>query len=54
VVGEGLVDGLRIDHPDGLANPAQYRHLVAVPLRPGARFEPPGGWRPVVSGLYSR
>src|SRR4051812_44819490 len=24
LVREGLVDGLRIDHPDGLANPAQY------------------------------
>jgi (1->4)-alpha-D-glucan 1-alpha-D-glucosylmutase len=24
LVGEGLVDGLRIDHPDGLANPRQY------------------------------
>src|SRR5690348_7759552 len=24
LVHEGLVDGLRIDHPDGLADPAQY------------------------------
>ncbi len=24
LVREGLVDGLRVDHPDGLANPAQY------------------------------
>jgi (1->4)-alpha-D-glucan 1-alpha-D-glucosylmutase len=24
LVGEGLVDGLRVDHPDGLADPAQY------------------------------
>ncbi len=24
LVGEGLVDGLRIDHPDGLADPASY------------------------------
>ena len=24
LVGEGLVDGLRIDHPDGLANPREY------------------------------
>ena len=24
LVREGLVDGLRIDHPDGLADPAQY------------------------------
>ena len=24
LVGDGLVDGLRIDHPDGLANPREY------------------------------
>src|SRR5215213_1882325 len=24
LVGEGLVSGLRVDHPDGLANPARY------------------------------
>jgi len=24
LVGEGLVDGLRVDHPDGLANPREY------------------------------
>jgi (1->4)-alpha-D-glucan 1-alpha-D-glucosylmutase len=24
LIGEGVVDGLRIDHPDGLADPAQY------------------------------
>jgi (1->4)-alpha-D-glucan 1-alpha-D-glucosylmutase len=28
--------------------------LVAVPLRPGARFDPPPGWREVVPGLYER
>jgi (1->4)-alpha-D-glucan 1-alpha-D-glucosylmutase len=26
------------------------RHLVAVPLRPGAEFEPPPGWREVLAG----
>jgi (1->4)-alpha-D-glucan 1-alpha-D-glucosylmutase len=30
------------------------RHLVGVPLRQGARFEPPAGWRPVVPGLWVR
>jgi (1->4)-alpha-D-glucan 1-alpha-D-glucosylmutase len=30
------------------------RHLVAVPLRRGARYEPPSGWRPVVPGLWAR
>jgi (1->4)-alpha-D-glucan 1-alpha-D-glucosylmutase len=30
------------------------RHLVAVPLRPGASFEPPPGWRRVVRGLFAR
>jgi (1->4)-alpha-D-glucan 1-alpha-D-glucosylmutase len=30
------------------------RHLVGVPLRPGARFEAPGGFRPVVPGLWIR
>ena len=29
--------------------------LVAVPLRPGARFDPPAGWTPVLDGLlYER
>jgi (1->4)-alpha-D-glucan 1-alpha-D-glucosylmutase len=28
LVREGLVDGLRIDHPDGLANPARYLHRL--------------------------
>jgi (1->4)-alpha-D-glucan 1-alpha-D-glucosylmutase len=30
------------------------RHLVGVPVRPGARFEAPAGWRPVVPGLWVR
>jgi (1->4)-alpha-D-glucan 1-alpha-D-glucosylmutase len=28
--------------------------LVAGPLRPGAGFDPPPGWREVVPGLYER
>jgi (1->4)-alpha-D-glucan 1-alpha-D-glucosylmutase len=28
--------------------------LVAVPLRPGARFAAPGGWRELAPGLYER
>ena len=28
--------------------------LVAVPLRPGAGFDPPAGWRELVPGLYER
>ncbi|MFD1214012.1 malto-oligosyltrehalose synthase, partial [Arthrobacter sp. GCM10027362] len=51
---EGLVDGLRIDHPDGLADPAGYLErlqeltggayvLVEKILEPGERL--PGRWR---------
>ena len=29
-------------------------HLVAVPLRPGASYQPPRAWRPVVPGLWAR
>nr|MDQ5808261.1 alpha-amylase family glycosyl hydrolase [Actinomycetota bacterium] len=29
LVREGLVDGLRIDHPDGMADPAGYLHRLA-------------------------
>jgi (1->4)-alpha-D-glucan 1-alpha-D-glucosylmutase len=28
LVREGLVDGVRVDHPDGLANPARYLHRL--------------------------
>lgn len=28
-VGDGLVDGLRVDHPDGLADPGGYLHRLA-------------------------
>jgi (1->4)-alpha-D-glucan 1-alpha-D-glucosylmutase len=30
------------------------RHLVGVPIRRGARHEPPAGWRSVVPGLWTR
>jgi (1->4)-alpha-D-glucan 1-alpha-D-glucosylmutase len=52
LVREGLVDGLRIDHPDGLANPRQYldrlsragveRIWVEKILEPGEHLR--GGW----------
>ncbi|MBA2695714.1 MAG: malto-oligosyltrehalose synthase [Actinobacteria bacterium] len=31
----GVIDGLRIDHPDGLADPAAYLDTLADHLRPG-------------------
>src|SRR5579871_341890 len=50
LVADGLVDGLRIDHPDGLANPREYlqrladrgvRHVwVEKILEPGERLRP--------------
>src|SRR3954454_10372243 len=51
--GEGLVDGLRVDHPDGLRDPAAYLDglarlsggayvVVEKILEPGERLEP--GW----------
>ncbi|MGH4021142.1 MAG: malto-oligosyltrehalose synthase [Pseudonocardiaceae bacterium] len=52
-VAEGGVDGLRVDHPDGLADPAGYTHrlrghapdawiVVEKVLEPGEQL--PGGW----------
>ncbi len=32
---DGVIDGFRIDHPDGLADPAGYLHTLASALRPG-------------------
>ncbi|MGB3857714.1 MAG: malto-oligosyltrehalose synthase [Ornithinimicrobium sp.] len=32
---EGVIDGLRIDHPDGLFDPQGYLHTLAGHLRPG-------------------
>ncbi len=40
--------------PDVCAFRRGDRHLVAVPLRPGASFEAPSRWRKVVRGLYVR
>jgi (1->4)-alpha-D-glucan 1-alpha-D-glucosylmutase len=52
LIGDGLVDGLRIDHPDGLANPREYlerlhgrgveRIWVEKILEPGERLR--GDW----------
>jgi (1->4)-alpha-D-glucan 1-alpha-D-glucosylmutase len=52
LVGDGLVDALRVDHPDGLANPREYLHRLrdrGVPhvwvekiLEPGERL--PSTW----------
>ncbi len=45
LVRDGVVDGLRVDHPDGLANPAEYLARLDVPrvwvekiLDPGERL----------------
>lgn len=35
-VGEGLVDGLRVDHPDGLADPVGYLHRLRALIGPRA------------------
>ncbi|MGB3184240.1 MAG: malto-oligosyltrehalose synthase [Ornithinimicrobium sp.] len=32
---EGLIDGFRVDHPDGLADPQAYLDTLASKLRPG-------------------
>lgn len=32
----GVIDGFRIDHPDGLADPAGYLEMLADHLKPGA------------------
>ncbi len=40
--------------PDVCAYTRGGRHLVAVPLRRGAAYRPPAGWRPVVPGLWAR
>ena len=49
LVGDGLVEGLRVDHPDGLANPGEYlERLRGIPvwvekiLEPGERL--PAAW----------
>jgi (1->4)-alpha-D-glucan 1-alpha-D-glucosylmutase len=45
LIGDGLVTGLRIDHPDGLLDPATYfadllRAIDALPGRPTSPDEP--------------
>ncbi len=46
-LGEGLISGLRVDHPDGLLNPTQYfarlQMLYAASLCCGAEPKPPLG-----------
>src|SRR5690606_6535417 len=32
---QGVIDGFRIDHPDGLADPAGYLEMLRGQLRPG-------------------
>ena len=39
LVREGVVDGVRVDHPDGLANPAEY---LGGSARPASSTS---GWR---------
>ena len=60
LVAEGLIDGLRIDHPDGLADPRGYlRQLATAPAAagswprrswPAARNCPPTGRAPGTTG----
>lgn len=33
---DGLIDGVRVDHPDGLANPIDYLHQLRTDLGPSA------------------
>jgi (1->4)-alpha-D-glucan 1-alpha-D-glucosylmutase len=47
LVGEGKIDGLRVDHPDGLRDPEQYFHrlqgrVAALHGAPGGRATHPG------------
>ena len=41
-----------IDAGDGVCAFRRGRHLAAVPVRPGASYEAPPGWEPVVPGLW--
>ncbi|HEV7887539.1 MAG TPA: malto-oligosyltrehalose synthase, partial [Acidimicrobiales bacterium] len=58
-VGDGVLDGLRIDHPDGLRDPTQYLRRLADAsggawvvvekiLEPGERL--PGPWKGLTAG----
>ena len=42
LVGEGSVDGLRVDHPDGLRDPAGYFRRLDIRTAPAAAT--PGSW----------
>jgi len=44
---EGLVDGLRIDHPDGLADPGGYLDALAAAVADGGDARSAGPTRPV-------
>ncbi len=55
LIGEGAVDGLRIDHPDGLYDPAQYFQRLQAKvgaLRTLPTTAGEGGTPPVEKGLY--
>ena len=43
-----------VDAGSGVCAFRRGRHLVVVPLRPGAAYEPGPGWRSVARGLYVR
>jgi (1->4)-alpha-D-glucan 1-alpha-D-glucosylmutase len=43
-----------VEAGEGVCAFRRGRHLVAVPVRPAAAFEPPSGYRQVVSGLWIR
>jgi malto-oligosyltrehalose synthase len=44
LVGDGLVDGVRLDHIDGLADPTAYLSRLAAALREAARDAQPPVW----------
>jgi (1->4)-alpha-D-glucan 1-alpha-D-glucosylmutase len=41
LVKQGVIDGLRIDHPDGLYDPAEYFERLQAPFREGAESKRP-------------
>jgi (1->4)-alpha-D-glucan 1-alpha-D-glucosylmutase len=43
-----------VEAGEGVCAFRRGRHLVAVPVRPGAPFAAPAGWRPLVPGLWVR
>ena len=54
VLAEGIEGEYEVvEAGDGVCAFRRGRHLVAVPLRPGADFEAPRGWSQVVPGLWS-